>query len=112
MIGSDALTSEQFTELNRMHDSQVEELEKAANMSAAARTFLNTNLGKAIRETISTNKLSLLQDCATAKDEELADAQFEYRVWNSVEQVFAVIITGGEEALRSLELQKEEPTNA
>ena len=103
MIGSEEHTPEQFEEIGKAQEAQVQLLEKVASTSASARAFLSTELGKAVRETISSNKLLELTDCAKMKDDDLANAQFKYAVWEKVEQVFGVIIVGGDEAIRELQ---------
>lgn len=101
-IGSDELTIEEFTEHTKLFDKQVKLLYETAAKSDEARKFLNTSFGKSIIEVIATNKIIALQTCAKAAGEDLADAQLDYAVYEKVEQVFAIIIQGGEEALQSL----------
>lgn len=103
-IGSDELTQKELEEQEALRDKLTKQLEQTAKVSVEAKQFLSTSFGKQIREVIYTNKANALELCATNTGEALETAQYDYRVWQMVEQVFAVIIKGGDEAL--VELQK------
>ena len=103
MIGSEELTEEQIGEHGKEFDEQVKALEHVALESIEARKFLNSPFGKAVWNAIAANKLAALKECATAKGADLNDAQMSYAVFEQVEQVFAIIIKGGDEAIMELD---------
>lgn len=103
MIGSDELSETDMEEVDAFVAKQTESLELVASESVEAREFLSSKLGVAVLKVIGTNKVSAMNKCTTATDQELLDAQLEFLVYQKVEQVFAAIIVGGDEAVNQLE---------
>lgn len=108
LIGSEEYSEEDFAAMQVMHDRHVQKLDAAASTGAAARNWLNTPFGQAVRKVISTNKIYYADACVKLKDADLDEAQKEYKVWESVENVFATIIAEGDEAIRELTVKGSE----
>lgn len=102
-LGSEELSQVEIEEYEKISDETAKALEKAANISQEARTFLNTKLGQEIRMYIIKTKQHFLTLCATTENDKLADAQFEYKLICRLEQLFAQIISDGDDAIRNLE---------
>lgn len=103
--GNDVLTDDEQVEVSRQDEWLTAKLEAAIQASTDTKQWLNTPLGKSLRETIKVNKLAAMHIAAASqKDAEVEQARQDYATWNAVEQVFATIISGGEEALKQLQL--------
>ena len=103
--GSDALSPEQIAAQDRYSEQLTVRYERAAQASSDTRQWLNTPLGKAIRETIAANKFEAMTRGVDGESDN-TKARFDYDVWCAVEGVFTQIIVEGVEALKSLEIQQ------
>jgi hypothetical protein len=105
--GSDALDEQQHTELDEVLKRSTKTLEAAVGAAQETKIWLNTALGRSVREAIATNKYSAMERAASQDSDAAATAQAkaDYAKWSGVEEVFAVIITGGAEALNQLNLE-------
>ena len=102
-LGSDALSPDAAEAYEFEYDAVLIQLEKAASEAQAAREFLNTTLGQAIRKTLFQSKLTAMRDLANhAMDADFMNYKHHYDVICGVESVFAQIIVEGEQALNQL----------
>ena len=101
-LGSEELSEEQQLERAAQYEHFIKGLDEAISTSQEAKTWLNTGMGKAVRETILLNKIDALKRAADmdSDEAETKKAKEDYTVWSRVESVFGAIIMGGEEALK------------
>jgi len=104
--GSDALTEKEFNELNEQQSDILDSLNEVVAARDEAKQFLNSDFGKAIRNTLAAQKLSTMKMCAetigTGAEAE-ANAKLHYEVICKVETIFGHIIVQGDEAIRQLQ---------
>lgn len=107
-IGSQEFSDEEFIELQKTADDYTKELETAATTSQLAKEFLNSPVGRKVREIIGFNKGYHQEQCTKSTGQSLVEAQFNYKVWQEVGSVFGQIIVVGNEALNELETLRAE----
>ena len=103
--GSDTLTNEQIAAQDAYYEQLTVKYEQAAQASSDTKQWLNTPLGKALREAIAANKFDAMQRGVDGESDNMK-AKFDYAVWCAVEGVFTQIIIEGAEALKSLDIQQ------
>lgn len=103
--GSDVLTDDQITSQDAYYEQLTVKYEQAAQASSDTKQWLNTPLGKAMREAIAANKFDAMQRGVDGTADN-TQAKFDYAVWCAVEGVFSQIIVEGAEALKSLDIQQ------
>ncbi len=100
--GNDVLSSEDQQLIDANQSKLVAELETAISASSETKVWLNTAMGKAVREAIIVNKQEAMHQATTGATDEVDNARKDFEVWCGVESVFAAIITGGVEATSTL----------
>ena len=106
-IGSDELTQAEFNAYDKEHEKVLEELYEVIHQSQQAKDFLNTKFGLALRQTLVAEKLKAMKACAESIGTSSQSATvLQYSVIKKVEQIFGMIISDGDAALRQLQVME------
>ncbi|RLA00308.1 MAG: hypothetical protein DRQ42_05845 [Gammaproteobacteria bacterium] len=106
-FGSDVLTEDEFVAADSQHEEILETFYKAIQERDQAKEFLATPFGISLRKSLVSESLKTMKACAENSDPaKHAGLLLDYNVIQKVQNIFGLIISDGDAALRQLQVRR------